>query len=66
MSSIVSIDGYSIRYDKMRNQIVISLPQTMETITDTVGQIATHRVDISDAELGMLLQLVKYMLEVKL
>ena len=48
-------DGYSLMYDKKHNQIVIGIPPTIETATDTVTPIADRRTDVSEMDLIVLL-----------
>ena len=48
-------DGYSLMYDKKHNQIVIGIPPTIETATDTVTPIADRRTDVSETDLMALL-----------
>ena len=52
-------DGYALTYHKSRNQIVISLPQTYATITNTVEQPVDRRTDIEEADLAILLNIAK-------
>ena len=55
------IDGYSIT--QYGNQIVITLPQTWDTLTTTVTPIADRRKVLTDLEEAALLTAVKAMLE---
>lgn len=48
-------DGYSLMYDEKHNRIVIGLPQTMETATNTIGQIVDRRTDVTETDLMVLL-----------
>ena len=48
-------NGYSLVYYKNRNQIVIGLPQTEKTLTNTLDSIVDRRVDVEDKELAILL-----------
>ena len=52
-------DGYSLIYDKYRNQIVIGLPQTYATITNSVEQPQKRRVDVEESEMTILLLMAK-------
>ena len=52
-------DGYSLMYDKKYNRIVIGIPLTMETATDTVTLIADRRTDISETDLMVLLNIAQ-------
>ena len=62
---MTSIDGYSITQYAARNQIVITLPQTMDTLTTTVTPIADRRKELTDLEEAALLTAVKAMFENK-
>lgn len=59
----IESNGYWLEYYKKRNRIVITLPQTTETITDTVGIMADRRVDVEDKEMAVLLQTVRLIFE---
>lgn len=52
-------DGYSLMYDEKHNRIVIGLPQTMETATNTIGQIVDRRTDVSETDLIVLLNIAQ-------
>ena len=52
---MITDDGYSLVYDKKRNCIVIGLPPTLETATDTATKIADRRTDVKEADLTVLL-----------
>lgn len=52
-------DGYSLVYDKKHNRIVINIPPTMETATDTTAPIADRRTDISETNLMVLLSIAQ-------
>ena len=52
-------DGYSLIYDEKHNRLVISIPPTMETATDTVTPIADRRIDVSETDLMVLLNIVQ-------
>lgn len=58
-------DGYSLVYDKGRNKIVICLPQTEETATNTISMVTNRKVDITDEEQMTILAVVKYVMEAK-
>jgi hypothetical protein len=59
----IEVDGYVLSYDKYRNKIVISLPQTAETQTNTFEPIRERRTDLSMKEQLALLSAVFYMFE---
>lgn len=58
---MIVTDGYSIEYYK--NTIVIKLPPTMETVTDTMVLPTDRRLDLADTELGAILLAVKSIAE---
>ena len=60
---IVTCNEYSITYEKNRNRIVISLPQTMETATNTVSEVRVRKTDFTEAELAAILLAVKTVAE---
>ena len=56
-------DGYSIEFFKKRNQIVITVPQTMETLTSTAAMISNRRTYLTESEMTALLGVVKAIME---
>ena len=58
-------DGYSIIEHINKNQIVITLPQTLKTLTNTVTPIVERRTQLTDAELTAILMAIKAMYEAK-
>ena len=48
-------DGYSLMYDEKHNRVVIGIPPTIETATDTVTPIADRRTDVLETDLMVLL-----------
>lgn len=52
-------NGYSLRYDEKYNRIVIIIPPTMETATDTVTPIADRRTDVLETDLTVLLNIAQ-------
>ncbi len=57
------IDGYMITQEPQKNRIVISLPQTWQTIKGTVGDVAERRVSLRQEEEAAILIVVKGMFE---
>lgn len=57
------IDGYAIIQEPQKNRIVISLPQTWQTIQGTVGDVADRRVSLRREEEAALLVAIKGMFE---
>ena len=60
---IVSNDGYSIEYIPKRNQITIILPQTMTTITNTIGMVVNRKTEFTETELFAILAVAKAIVE---
>ena len=56
---MIVIDGYAIEQYPKRNEIVISLPQTIKTCTNTVGVIADRKDSLSNVEQTIILTIVK-------
>ena len=52
-------DGYDLIYYKHKNQIVIYLPQTAATATNTYEQVVDRRTDVEETDLWVLLNIVK-------
>ena len=59
----VICDGYSITHEKNMNRIIISLPQTMETVTNTVSEVRVRKTEFTEAELAAILFAVKTVAE---
>ena len=45
------LDDYCLSYDKERNKITITLPQTWKTMLNTVDELRIRRVDVKEEEL---------------
>ena len=56
---MLTSNGYSLVYYKNRNQIVIGLPQTWRTLTNTTSPVIDRRTDVKESELMCLLQVVQ-------
>ena len=56
-------DGYSLEYIPNRNRIVISLPQTMQTISNTVAMVSNRRTNLTVTEEAAILSVVKAIME---
>ena len=56
---LITDDGYSLTYNKGANQLIISLPQTMRTLTNTYEQVVDRRTDVTETDLAVLLNIVK-------
>lgn len=60
---MITIDGYSLIYHRLCNRITILLPQTAETITNTMTMPSNRKTDFTDNELGAILCVVKAIAE---
>lgn len=60
---IVSQDGYAVEHIRSRNQIVITMPQTVQTLTNTTSIVRNRKIDFTDADLVLLLELTRYLCE---
>lgn len=58
-------EGYTAEYYRSQNRIVVTLPQTMETMTNTVTSISDRKTTVTDDELSVILTVVKKMMEVE-
>lgn len=56
---MLTSEGYGLTYYKNKNQIVICLPQTYETATNTYEQVVDRRTDVEETDLWVLLNIVK-------
>ena len=56
---MLTSDGYALTYYKSRNQIIICLPQTCATATNTYEQVVDRRTDVQETDLAVLLNIVK-------
>lgn len=52
---MLTSNGYTLVYYKNRNKIVIELPQTSKTLTNTLEPVVDRRVDVEEKELAILL-----------
>ena len=57
--TMLTSDGYCLTYYKNRNQIVICLPQTYETATNTYEKVVDRRTDVEETDLWVLLNIAK-------
>lgn len=57
------IDGYMIVQEPQKNRIVISLPQTWQTVQGTIGEVTDRRIELRQEEEAALLVAVKGMFE---
>ena len=60
---MIFLGNYSLLYDKPRNKIVISLPQTLKTPTNTISPVENRKIDVDEKELGAILAVAKICFE---
>ena len=52
---MIVIGDYSIEQHIQQNQIIVTLPQTIETITNTTIPFSYRKTKLTDAELAVIL-----------
>lgn len=52
---MLTSNGYTLVYNKHRNQIVIRLPQTWKSLTSTLEPVSDRRTDVEERNLAILL-----------
>lgn len=62
---MIESDGYFLEYDRKNNRIVILLPQTITTLTNTVAMVKNMRTYLTPSEESIILMTVKAILESK-
>lgn len=62
---MIESEGYVLVYERANNRIVIHLPQTFETITNTVSMVRNRRTYLTSSEEAIILQTVKAIMERK-
>lgn len=62
---MIIIDGYAIEQYPLQNRLVITLPQTVHTVQDTLTMPQNRRVKLTSDELTVILVAVKGMCECK-
>ena len=56
---MLTSNGYTLIYYKDRNQIIIDLPQTSRTLTNTFEPVVDRKIDVEDKDLAILLTAVQ-------
>ena len=56
-------DGYTIRQERTKNRIVITLPQTWQTLQNTVKPISYRKTELTESEEALLLNVVRQMFD---
>lgn len=62
---MIKSEGYLLIYEPASNCIVIHLPQTIETLTNTVAMVKNRRTYLTPSEESIILQTVKAIMERK-
>lgn len=62
---MIESEGYLLIYERANNRIVIQLPQTLETLTNTVSMVKNRRIYLTPSEESIILQTVKAIMERK-
>lgn len=62
---MIESEGYFLNYDRKNNRIVIMLPQTLETLTNTVSMVTNRRTYLTQSEEAAILLTVKAIMERK-
>lgn len=62
---MIACDGYAIEQYPLQNRLVITLPQTADTIQDTLTMPQNRRVKLTNEELTVILFTVKRMYELE-
>lgn len=61
---MITSDGYTIEFYPQSNQVVITMPQTLKTLTSTAVMVSNRR-DLDSGDLKAILAMVKAMCERK-
>ena len=56
-------DGYVLHYSKPKNEILIKLPRTWETIRCTTDPVGDRRTDVEEVDLFAVLNVVRLIFE---
>ena len=60
---MIIIGNYAIEQHITKNQIIINLPQTNQTVTTIITAPQTRKSELNASELTAILELVKYLCE---
>ena len=61
---MITSDGYAIEFYRQSNQVVITMPQTLETLTSTAAMVSNRR-NLDSEDLKAILAVVKALCERK-
>lgn len=62
---MIESEGYLLVYERANNRIVIQLPQTLETLTNTVSMVKNRITYLTPSEESIIHQTVKAIIERK-
>lgn len=60
---MITANGYTLIQYPKQNRIVISIPQTWDTLTDTTGTVRNRRTVLKEKEEAILLSIVMELYE---
>lgn len=60
---MIGIEGYYLDYDRKNNRIIITLPQTLSTLTNTLAMVTNRRTYLTQSEETIILMTVKAIIE---
>jgi hypothetical protein len=60
---ILTGDGYAVEYYEKQNRIIISLPQTTGTLTNTMDDVRNRKTKLTNIDLALFLYLARYIFE---
>lgn len=60
---MIESEGYILNYERANNRIVIYLPQTLKTLTNTVSTVKNKKTYLTHSEESIILQTVKAIME---
>lgn len=60
---MIGIEGYYLDYDRKNNRIIITLPQTLSTLTNTLAMVTNRRTYLTQSEEALILTTVKAIIE---
>ena len=61
---MITSDGYAIEFYRQSNQVVITMPQTLKTLTSTAAMVC-NRKNLDSGDLKAILAVVKALCERK-
>lgn len=62
---MIESEGYLLNYDRANNRISIILPQTFETLTNTISPVVSRKTHLTTGEELLILQTVKAIMKRK-